>query len=319
MPWLKEDTLAVHALSAHFNYFFHRLNPSPTFERQATSEHASIVGLLEDRGGLTAALAPQCFLQGSYRQQTAIHTINDVDIVALCRLWHPSSGSGGELWNRDRIFATIAAPLLADWRYRDKVRYTPTSMCVKIDLGIKVEILPVVYTLGNNDPNVEPFQLYRPQRGQWEESYARYHQAWLSYKNRPEKTGGNFIPAVKVVKHLRSLYSNAISFHIESLLYTLPDELFRGGPADYIASVLEYIAAIPPGPWYARELRTPVGERDIFTSTEWGHDNWMEFHRVVKLWASVATRARDSTNRGIAVEYWQMILGKGFFPTEVAL
>lgn len=119
--------MAGHALSAHFDYFFHRLNPSATFERQAASEHVTIVGLLEDRVGPAAAAAPRCFLQGSYRQQTAIYTINDVDIVALCRLWYPGSGSGGESWNRDRIFATIAAPLLADRRYRDKVRYTDVS------------------------------------------------------------------------------------------------------------------------------------------------------------------------------------------------
>ncbi len=122
----------------------------------------------------------------------------------------------------------------------------------------------------------KPFRLYRPQRGHWEDGSARYHQRWLSHKNRPEKTGGNFIPAVKVLKHLRSLAGvDAVSFHLEALLHALPDELFRGGPADYITAIVGHIAALPPERWYATDVRTPVGERAICRDTEWGRVSWL--------------------------------------------
>jgi hypothetical protein len=39
-------------------------------------------------------------------------------------------------------------------------------MCVKVDLGIKVEILPVVFKQGTNDWQAEPFRLYRPERAE---------------------------------------------------------------------------------------------------------------------------------------------------------
>jgi hypothetical protein len=78
--------MAVHGLSRHFGWFFRRLNPSPTFVARASSEYGTVKGLIENPLGPAAALAPHCFLQGSYGQQTAIHTINDVDVVALCRL-----------------------------------------------------------------------------------------------------------------------------------------------------------------------------------------------------------------------------------------
>ena len=81
--------MAYFALSENFGAFFNRLNPSSTFEKRAASEHATITGLIEDRKGLAASLSPRCFLQGSYKQNTAIYTINDVDIVALCALWQP--------------------------------------------------------------------------------------------------------------------------------------------------------------------------------------------------------------------------------------
>lgn len=116
--------MAVHALSDHFDRFFRRLNPSSSFEETAASEHKSIRSLIESRAGPAAPLSPTCFLQGSYRQETAIYTINDVDIVALCEFWYPGSGSGsGTSWSRDKIFATIAAGIAAGARYQGKIRY----------------------------------------------------------------------------------------------------------------------------------------------------------------------------------------------------
>jgi hypothetical protein len=74
--------MAVHSLTENFEYFFGRLNPSPTYEQRASSEYNSVKALLENSETLLG-LQPLCFLQGSYRWQTAIHAINDVDIVLL--------------------------------------------------------------------------------------------------------------------------------------------------------------------------------------------------------------------------------------------
>jgi Second Messenger Oligonucleotide or Dinucleotide Synthetase domain len=311
---------AAHNLTNHFNHFFSRLNPSTTFESIASREYGAIKGLIEDRNGPAALLSPSCFLQGSYKQQTAIYTINDVDIVALCELWQPgSSGGTGRSYSRDEIFGIIAAPLLADYRYRDKVRYSSTSMCIKVDLGIKVEILPVVYKSGNNDYQKEPFRLYRPENQQWEDGYARYHQVYLSQKNAWARTGGNFIPAIKVFKHLRSKFSHdAVSFHLECLLYSLSDALYRGGPPDYIPALLESIAAVPADAWYRQRCATPCGERDIFTGGEWKAESWFEFHKLVVLWAKAARLANQDSNKNSAIATWQLLMGKEFFPTTAS-
>jgi hypothetical protein len=148
--------MAVHALSDHFGQFFTRLNPSPTFEQTASREHMAITDLIESRRGPAGALEPTCFLQGSYRQDTAIYAINDVDVVALCKLWFPpSAGSGAPYWTRDRIFDTIAASIRASPRYADKVRYGPGSMVTHVDLPIKIEVLPVVFKAGNRNAQVD--------------------------------------------------------------------------------------------------------------------------------------------------------------------
>ncbi len=311
--------MANHALSRNFRAFFTKLNPGSSFEQTASSQYNSIKALLEDANGRAAQLSPVCFLQGSYRQNTAIYTINDVDVVALCRLWYPGSPGAGRSYDRNDIFDIIASPLLNDGRYASKVRYKPTSMCIKVELGIKVEILPVVYKSGNSDPNTEPFVLYRPQKLAWEDGYARYHQWCLSQKNANDRTNGNFIPAIKVLKHLRSRYSlNAVSFHIECILHHLPNNLFVGGPADYITRLLGHIAATPADLWYSSGCSTPCGERNIFAAGEWSLPDWRDFHRAIAYWSATAGLAHRAGYESNAIRHWQELLGSNFFPTQAS-
>ena len=311
---------APHPLTGNFNYFFKRLNPSPTFEQRASSQYQTIKALIEDRRGLASVLSPTCFLQGSYRQETAIYTINDVDIIALCELWQPGETGGiGKSWSRDEIFDTIAAPLKNDGRYKGKVRYNNGSMCIKVDLDIKVEILPVVYKQGNHDADKEPFRLWRPEKQIWEDGFARYHQGALTWKNQTGKTDCNFIPAVKVLKHMRSLFGlDAVSFQIECLLFVLGDELFKGGPADYITKVLASIASISAEEWYKKPVMTPCADRDIFDASEWVPEKWKKFHDLVVHWAACARQARETQDKNKAIELWQLLLGKDFFPMQVS-
>lgn len=311
--------MAIHQLSTHFASFFRRLNPGASFEATASSQYNTIKGLIEDRQGRAAVLSPVCFLQGSYKQQTAIYTINDVDIVVLCRLWHPAPvGVGSVGYGRNEIFDLIAAPLRADGRYVSKIRYGPNSMCIKVDLGIKVEILPVVYKADNNDSDKEPFRLYRPPHGQWEDGYARYHQQWLTIKNSANRTGGNFVPMIKILKHLRSLMKlEAVSFHLECLLFSVPDAYFLGSPADYIPAVFNYIASTPAATWYSRRCMTPCGDRDIFTAEEWSLAGWNGFHDILtRIWTRGSNLASQSADRAAGIEFWRIVLGEDYFPIQ---
>jgi len=191
-------------------------------------------------------------------------------------------------------------------------------MCIKLDLGIKVEILPVVYKADNFDSDKEPFRLYRPHRAQWEDGYARYHQAWLTIKNDAARTGGNFIPMIKVLKHLRSVVGlSAVSFHLECLLFSIPDAYFLGSPADYIPAVLNHIASTLAVTWYGTRCMTPCGDRDIFTGEEWTLANWQAFHEfLTKVWAPGSQLASKSSDRAIAIQCWRIVLGEDYFPLQ---
>ncbi len=315
---MSRSAMATHQHTRHFDYFFSRLNPSPTYEARASSQYNTIKGLIENRAGPAGVLAPTCFLQGSYRRETAIYTINDIDIVVLCQLWYPPfpGPSGGQGWDRHRIFDTIAAALIADERYRDKVFYSRTSMCIKLDLGIKVEILPVVYQQGNNNPANEPFYLFRPETQQWEQGFARYHQSALTIKN--QSTEGNFIPTVKVFKHLRSQVGlDVASFHVECFLHLMPNELFAGSPADYITRLLQYIASFDGPTWWQQNYLTPCGDRIFFNNPEWTLNSWLAFHQQVVSWSHTAQLALIERDARLSRLLWQQFLGVGFFPISV--
>lgn len=306
--------MATHQLSEHFAQFFKVINPSPTWVSNASSQYNTIKGVIENAGGDAGILKPKIFLQGSYGRETAIYTINDLDLVALCSLWYPpSSGDASRGWGREAIFKAIAEPLLNDGRYASKVAYGPTSMCIKLDLGIEVEILPVVFKSGNSDPNVEPFYLYRPERARWEEGFAKHHQACLTAKNK--QTDGNFIPMVKVLKHIRTRCgSNAVSFHLECLLYCLSNVAFVGSPADYVTSVVSLISSHAAPLWKTFNITTPSGERNLFCDTEWREYDWTAFHVLITQVEPWLIEAVNTGNRNRAIECWQKILGPEYFP-----
>jgi len=305
--------VAIHKHSDRFEHLFKRLNPSPSYEFSAASHYSSIKSLIESPIGSAASLTPKCFLQGSYKQATAIYSINDVDIVVLCRLWQPGNGSG-QSFGRDEIFDIIASPLLNDHRYKEKVQYSRTSMCIKVLTTPKVEILPVVYKAENSNPAHEPFRLYRPERAQWEDGYAQYHQWHLTEKNKSSL--GTFIPTIKVLKHLRKRWQlDVVSFHLECLLYNLRDSIFFGSPADYLPRVLETITELGEEAWDATTMRSPCGERDIFTQPEWSKQSWQTFHRFCSTWAGGARIAANEQNVNESVVWWQKVLGAEFFPT----
>lgn len=309
--------MAYFELTDNFNSLFGNLNPDPTAIAQAAREHARVTALIESSAGPAGEIYPTCFLQGSYKQQTAIHGINDVDVVALCSLWQPAPAgtSSGSTWDRNRIFAAIASSIMSDARYVNKVGYAPQSMCIKVYGDVKIEVLPVVYTTSNHDPSKEPFRLFRPSTGQWADGFARYHQGFLTWKNKSEKTGGHFIPAIKVFKHIRTRFAlQAVSFHIECLLYSLPDVLFWGSPADYLTNLFSHIAGATAAEWYLRTVRTPCGDRDIFTNGEWTSESWGLFHKLSVTIANNLRLASTTTDRESAIELWQSVLGDDVFP-----
>ena len=312
--------MAQHVLTDNFRYFFTRINPSATITSRAASEYNSIKRVLENHPTLGSDLNAHCYVQGSYGWETAIHDINDVDVILFLEGLHfppTSAGGPGTGWDRNRIFKTVISALQGDLRYLHKLMpVKPDSMCVKVDLGIKVEILPVVRNSANVVTDREPFYLWRPERNQWELGYATTHRGYLSAKNLA--TDGNFIPMIKVVKHLRTRGGlDSVSFHIESLLFRIDNQQFLGRPVEYIPRVLSFIAGIGAEADYRQKIMTPCCDRDIFTASEWTFSAWNAFHKALTSWAILAQIAASQGNREEAIRSWKLLLGDDYFPRSV--
>ena len=309
--------MAIHSLERNFQGFLARINPGESYEATAASEYRNVSRLLESSEGPAAELRPRCFLQGSYRQQTAIYTINDIDIVALSDLYYPGSGSGRS-YPRDEIFSLLTKALQQDNRYRNKLRYGSQSLCIKIDLSIKVEILPAVKPQGVSDFEHEPFKVYRPETGKWIDAYARFHQAHLTDKN---KSVGSFKPMIKTMKHLRDFWGldveDAVSFHFECLLYRVPNSCYSGTFADVVEAVLASLAGFGPDLAEASNITSPCGDKILFSESEWGKAAYTRFHDFVKRWAIIASGANRQNIRNDAIESWKQLLGDQYFPRDV--
>ncbi|NVL89541.1 MAG: nucleotidyltransferase [Desulfobacterales bacterium] len=312
---------ARHKLTKYFAAFFKRVNPSPTYEEIAARAHSEIKGLIEDKDGPAGDLQIRCFLQGSYRRETAIHTINDVDLVAHCRLSHTSSANQN---TRDQIFRAVADAILANNRYKDKVKYRKRSICIKVMLeGIKVEVLPTIRVQGKAY-EYEPFYMFQPEEnenidGFWRKGFARYHQSLCTEKNA--STSGLFVPMIKVFKHLRFVESTvseneAVSFHIECLLYILKNSIYSGAPCECIEAVLKAVAGFTPDKAEHSGIRSPCRDKKLFDPNEWTITSYREFNQAAAKWYGIAAYANDQNDKEEAIRAWKELLGDSYFPRD---
>ena len=311
----------MHLLTENFAGFLKRINPSPTYERNASSAYNNIKQILERDEGMKE-LGPHIFLQGSYKRDTAIYTINDVDVVVLCtKLHYPPAGVGGRSHSRDEIFRIVAGAIRSNDSYRDKVEYGPQSKCIKVSTSVQLDVLPVVYSKGHFDVQYEPVVMYQPKYGKWMETYARYHQNYCSIRNIG--SNGNFIPVIKVLKHLRDntqglSSSIAPSFYIECLLYNIDNEKYKDSITVAIASTLVNIAVdYSPDSVYVSGLKSLCGDRQIFSSFEWPKENYILFHKQAIQWAQLAIEALKEADKEQAITKWKRLFGDDYFPRTV--
>jgi len=312
---------AENKLAPNFTYFIKRINPSPTYEQAAASAHSQITSLIENREGPAGDLRIKCFLQGSYKQETAIHTINDVDIVALCSLSYSPSANQK---TRDQIFEMIAAAIAENATYKDIIRHRKRSICIKVELeGVKLEILPAIREKGKPF-EYEPFYIFRPNEnesldGNWDVGFARIHQKLITNKN--VSTGGLFVPMIKVLKHLRSIdpkfkIEDAISFHIECLLYALKDSIYEGSTCECLESVLKALAGFSSDKAIKSQIKSPCREKLLFDSSEWNIEAYARFHEAVIRWHNLTSQANREPDKEKAIDIWINLLGETYFPRE---
>lgn len=173
------------------------------------------------------------FLQGSYKNNTSISDINDVDIMAIRLRTYSGPYSSirvlsSILW--DTIFTEIENKLKAQNLYQWTI--TRGDKCIKIKTSsFSADVVPAVQV--ESDHLIDPIAIYSFGSGMEKLNYPKAHE-----KNNIEKhkqTNQNFKPMVRMLKNWTNNHFNdkkiIPSYHMESLVYGVDNECFSNDHA----------------------------------------------------------------------------------------
>ena len=173
-------------IEAAFRTFLSNIEPSSSHVDQAKTGHETLRARLESDGEFKAKLEGGTFLCGSYRRQTAVKPVKDVDIIVPLK---PSDVTPRECLEelRDVLKKYYKAPALENQR-----------RSIKVELSyITMDIVPAVARNGADG------MLEVPDREQheWVKSHPKEHLAYTQGLNK--SSDGAYVPLVKALKWWR--------------------------------------------------------------------------------------------------------------------
>jgi hypothetical protein len=235
------------------------------------------------------------FLQGSYRNDTAISDINDVDIVALRKYaTAPLSSARWETLFEEVRAALAASPLVPG-------RVAKADKCVRISGAFGVDIVPAAPIRRRER---DPVAIYsRGNRGE-KPNYPRGHYSAGVGKQR--RTRDCFKPTVRLLKRWARQYSTPIpSFYLECAAYNVPDPRFD----TYLPLSFATVAAEILGWSTSKIIRTPGGGNDILIRREWDPAEFLAFKDLLLPDAQRVVNALQATTRRDANYWWRRAFG----------
>jgi hypothetical protein len=237
------------------------------------------------------------FLQGSYRNGTAIADINDVDIVALYDPWRSPATDAD--WNK--LFNRVAAILRNSWRVTGSVKIN--DKCVTLSGTVKADIVPAISRTTYS--STDPILIYSRRARNERPNYPRTH-----YDNgvtKQDNTNDNYKATVRLFKRWARQYSTltAPSFYIECAVHSVADSKFDNYlPLSFAAVALELVS-------YSRYkvVYSVAGDKDILVPTEWHPDDFEAFQKRLLTDAQLGGVAMQATTSTEADRLWKLAFG----------
>ena len=231
-------------------------------------------------------------LQGSYKNDTAIYDINDIDIVAV------RTSSIPHLW--EDIFNDIHTKVSSFAFYKGKV--TKGNKCVKLVLqNKKVDVVPAVRQdafNGQRNSFGEPIQVFDRTKQIVIHNYPKTHYDNGVKKNK--STNGNYKKCVRLMKNFVKNHKGtdtAPSFYLECLVYSYSDPSFA--KSSLIESFYFICNHIANATDFNANFKSVVGDKTIVHDTEWGSANFLKFKNYLKNklpYLQNAVNARNTTD-----------------------
>lgn len=239
------------------------------------------------------------FLQGSYRNDTAVADINDVDIVAR-RKGTRSPLSAAE-W--EQLRATIARKLQTSPRVSGTVSLG--DKCVKLKGALNADI---VLAVAVGDFGSDPISIWSKRSRAERQNYPRTH-----YRNGVAKqsaTSDVYKPTVRLFKRWARQFADgadfAPSFYIECAAHAVKSTAFGAYlPLTFAAVGAEILS------WSrSKYLLSVAGDKDILVVTEWHPDKLERFQQKLLTDVQLVARAIQETSATEANRLWKLAFGE---------
>jgi hypothetical protein len=267
--------------------------PSKTRRAAVKSLHENIRDALENWGDKKF----DTFLQGSYRNDTAIADINDVDIVALYDPWSSPQSQANWTW----LFNHVADILRKTALVTGTV--TRGDKCVKLEGSLKADIVPAVSrtSYGYTDPVI----VYSRKGYEERPNFPRTH--YQNGVNKQAATDDAYKPTVRLFKRWVRQYEalNAPSFYIECAVHSVPYYYFDSSLPVSMAAVARHLLTYTR---YSR-IMSVAGDKDILMSTEWAPVDFEAFQGRLRNDLPYIDRAISASTQTEADRLWKLAFG----------
>ena len=246
----------------------------------------------------------ETFLQGSYKNDTSIPDLNDVDIVAVRRTVrsgiHQPPVLSVTVVPFETIFDDIQRRLEGTVQYRGKT--TKNDKCITVATAFSADVVPAV-TVGS-DATRDPIAIFSRRRQEERLNHPRVH-----YENgvgKHQRTNDRYKPAVRMFKRWArnwfGVVERAPSFYIESLVHTFTDESFS---PDAAATFINLAGTMVELPYGDARVKSVAADKQILVPSEWGQEDFLVFQNYLRYALGQAREATSAYTQAGAVAAWR--------------
>lgn len=305
-------------LESTFDDFLSKIEPSKKAKEYAQDAHTPIRVHLEKDEEFKEYFQSS-FLYGSYRRNTAIGNIKDVDIVVLTD------------FDPDTVAPDVALQTLKEaigryYKLPDNEELQSRSVRVNDPLPdekteMTLDIIPAIPLGGEDDPILVPDREIQ----EWKQSNPKAHLRRVSELNAVEYSDGRFVPLVKMMRWWWSFQSKQRKPEEEKVrpkgfwLECLTGEVFDPSKetwAEHFVSVLEAISQRYKPNTGVPALNDP-GLPGVPISTGMSQEEFNFFLEVVDETLVLAKGALAETDEAQSLLGWGEIFGD-YFPIETS-
>lgn len=237
------------------------------------------------------------FLQGSYKNDTAISSINDIDIVAVRK--NPIMSL---LFRWEQVFDDLIYKIGSYHQYKNAI--SKGKKCIKLNLSQKrIDIVPAIYSYENTNKFCEPIRIFNRETQLEVLNYPKTHYENGCIKNR--NTNQKYKKCVRLLKNFiknNNIKHVAPSFYVECLIYSYPESWFQ---EELILCFYKIVNHLCNAADFNFSFTTISGDKTVISDREWSINNFLQFRNFTRQKISYLLNALNSNNQLTADQYFK--------------